>query len=254
MPAALRACRPHGIAYDEMETSFFLGRETLVPPSIRASAGGGASCSSRSRTRPRRPRPSSASRPTAPSSSATRSRSEDGQADARPAARPAQHAPSLRAPDRRPGRHRRHRRAGAHRLRLDRRHGARRPSPLRRIASRWAASRWAATSRSRSCAGRRTGRTAGPDRHPGRARHARSDGTAARLHRADARSAGSMACSPRCCRTLVHPSRLQDAGDASRSSTWPGKSAPTASCASSRRSWPGPTADRCWSTSRYRRS
>ena len=33
VPAALRACRPHGIAYDEMETSFFLGRETLVPPS-----------------------------------------------------------------------------------------------------------------------------------------------------------------------------------------------------------------------------
>ena len=31
IPAALRACRPHGIAYDEMETSFFLGRETLMP-------------------------------------------------------------------------------------------------------------------------------------------------------------------------------------------------------------------------------
>ena len=31
VPAALRTCRPHGIAYDEMETSFFLGRETLVP-------------------------------------------------------------------------------------------------------------------------------------------------------------------------------------------------------------------------------
>ncbi len=31
VPAALRSCRPHGIAYDEMETSFFLGRETLVP-------------------------------------------------------------------------------------------------------------------------------------------------------------------------------------------------------------------------------
>jgi KUP system potassium uptake protein len=31
VPAALRACRPQGIAYDEMETSFFLGRETLVP-------------------------------------------------------------------------------------------------------------------------------------------------------------------------------------------------------------------------------
>jgi KUP system potassium uptake protein len=31
VPAALRACRPHGIAYDEMETSFFLGRETLLP-------------------------------------------------------------------------------------------------------------------------------------------------------------------------------------------------------------------------------
>jgi KUP system potassium uptake protein len=31
IPDALRACRPHGIAYDEMETSFFLGRETLVP-------------------------------------------------------------------------------------------------------------------------------------------------------------------------------------------------------------------------------
>ena len=33
VPSALRACRPHGIAYDEMETSFFLGRETLVPAS-----------------------------------------------------------------------------------------------------------------------------------------------------------------------------------------------------------------------------
>ena len=31
VPEALRACRPHGIAYDEMETSFFLGRETLLP-------------------------------------------------------------------------------------------------------------------------------------------------------------------------------------------------------------------------------
>jgi KUP system potassium uptake protein len=31
VPAALRGCRPQGIAYDEMETSFFLGRETLVP-------------------------------------------------------------------------------------------------------------------------------------------------------------------------------------------------------------------------------
>ena len=31
VPAALRAYRPHGIAYDEMETSFFLGRETLIP-------------------------------------------------------------------------------------------------------------------------------------------------------------------------------------------------------------------------------
>ena len=38
VPAALRACRPHGIAYDEMETSFFLGRETLVPSS-RSSLG-----------------------------------------------------------------------------------------------------------------------------------------------------------------------------------------------------------------------
>ena len=34
VPAALRACRPHGIAYDEMETSFFLGRETLVPAQL----------------------------------------------------------------------------------------------------------------------------------------------------------------------------------------------------------------------------
>jgi KUP system potassium uptake protein len=31
VPAALRAARVHGIAYDEMQTSFFLGRETLVP-------------------------------------------------------------------------------------------------------------------------------------------------------------------------------------------------------------------------------
>ena len=48
VPAALRACRPHGIAYDEMETSFFLGRETLVPASIPSSADGGATGSSRS--------------------------------------------------------------------------------------------------------------------------------------------------------------------------------------------------------------
>ncbi len=76
VPAALRACRPHGIAYDEMETSFFLGRETLVP-------------STRSRLGPWRrdffislshtasaTKASSAFRPTAPSSSVTRSRSE----------------------------------------------------------------------------------------------------------------------------------------------------------------------------------
>jgi KUP system potassium uptake protein len=31
VPAALRAARVHGVAYDEMQTSFFLGRETLVP-------------------------------------------------------------------------------------------------------------------------------------------------------------------------------------------------------------------------------
>ncbi len=31
VPAALASCRPHGLAYDEMQTSFFLGRETLVP-------------------------------------------------------------------------------------------------------------------------------------------------------------------------------------------------------------------------------
>ena len=31
VPEALRVCRAHGIAYDEMETSFFLGRETLIP-------------------------------------------------------------------------------------------------------------------------------------------------------------------------------------------------------------------------------
>ena len=74
VPAALRACRPHGIAYDEMETSFFLGRETLVPASIPSSANGAATGSSRSPTRPRPPRPSSASRPTALSNWATRSR------------------------------------------------------------------------------------------------------------------------------------------------------------------------------------
>jgi KUP system potassium uptake protein len=33
VPAALRAARVHGLAYDEMQTSFFLGRETLVPSS-----------------------------------------------------------------------------------------------------------------------------------------------------------------------------------------------------------------------------
>jgi KUP system potassium uptake protein len=31
VPAALGRCRVHGLAYDEMQTSFFLGRESLVP-------------------------------------------------------------------------------------------------------------------------------------------------------------------------------------------------------------------------------
>ncbi len=31
VPAALARCRLHGLPYDEMQTSFFLGRETLVP-------------------------------------------------------------------------------------------------------------------------------------------------------------------------------------------------------------------------------
>jgi KUP system potassium uptake protein len=31
VPAALSRCRVHGLAYDEMQTSFFLGRESLVP-------------------------------------------------------------------------------------------------------------------------------------------------------------------------------------------------------------------------------
>ena len=76
VPAALRACRPHGIAYDEMETSFFLGRETLIPSQHSGSADGGATGSSRSPIRPREPRPSSASRQTALSNWATRSRSK----------------------------------------------------------------------------------------------------------------------------------------------------------------------------------
>jgi KUP system potassium uptake protein len=31
VPAALSKCRVHGLAYDEMQTSFFLGRESLIP-------------------------------------------------------------------------------------------------------------------------------------------------------------------------------------------------------------------------------
>jgi len=31
VPRALEKCRPHGLAIDMMETSFFLGRETLIP-------------------------------------------------------------------------------------------------------------------------------------------------------------------------------------------------------------------------------
>ena len=31
VPAALSKCRVHGLAYDEMQTSFFLGRESLLP-------------------------------------------------------------------------------------------------------------------------------------------------------------------------------------------------------------------------------
>ena len=55
VPAALRACRPHGIAYDEMETSFFLGRETLVPGQpFQARQMAARLCSSRSPTAPRR--------------------------------------------------------------------------------------------------------------------------------------------------------------------------------------------------------
>jgi KUP system potassium uptake protein len=31
VPRALEKCRAHGLAIDMMETSFFLGRETLIP-------------------------------------------------------------------------------------------------------------------------------------------------------------------------------------------------------------------------------
>jgi KUP system potassium uptake protein len=33
IPAALEQCAPHGLRYEPMETSFFLGRETIVPRS-----------------------------------------------------------------------------------------------------------------------------------------------------------------------------------------------------------------------------
>jgi hypothetical protein len=92
-PTCRRPCAPagpHGIAYDEMETSFFLGRETLVPSSRSSSAGGGATSSSRYPQRLGHQGRSSASRPTAPSSSATRSRCDDAPEAARPAAGPAQ--------------------------------------------------------------------------------------------------------------------------------------------------------------------
>jgi KUP system potassium uptake protein len=36
IPAALTMCEPFGIAYEPMETSFFLGRETIVPHHIPA--------------------------------------------------------------------------------------------------------------------------------------------------------------------------------------------------------------------------
>jgi KUP system potassium uptake protein len=38
VPAALAKCRAHGLSYDEMQTSFFLGRESLVP-AARSSLG-----------------------------------------------------------------------------------------------------------------------------------------------------------------------------------------------------------------------
>jgi KUP system potassium uptake protein len=38
VPAALFRCRQHGLSYDEMQTSFFLGRESLIP-AARSSLG-----------------------------------------------------------------------------------------------------------------------------------------------------------------------------------------------------------------------
>ena len=56
----------------------------------------------------------------------------------------------------------------------------------------------------------RAGRAAGADGHPGHARHAGGHGAPPRLDRADPASAASMACSPRCCRTIVHRRHLDD--------------------------------------------
>ncbi len=188
IPEALRACRPHGIAYDEMETSFFLGRETLVP-SQHSKLGRWrrdwfislSHSASATKTFFRIP-------PTALSNSATRSRSEAVRHvafSARPAAGPAQHAPRLRPSGRGAGRHRRlhHPRALAPRHdgghgRGDPRPGAADLRPLRLLDGR--------LRRLRDIPPRAAaGRTHCPDGHPGRPRFARDGGAAARLHRAD---------------------------------------------------------------------
>ena len=91
VPAALRACRPHGIAYDEMETSFFLGRETLVPASRSRLGRWRRDCSSISLSHSASATKAffRISRPTARSSSATRSRCDGAPNPLGPAARPA---------------------------------------------------------------------------------------------------------------------------------------------------------------------
>ena len=161
VPAALRACRPHGIAYDEMETSFFLGRETLVPePALQARQmaprlvhlavpfGLGDQDllphPAEPRYRTGQPDPG-LDRPDAPT-------------DARSAARPAQHAPGLRAPDRGPVRHRRRASCPSSGTTTRSRDDGRcRRLPPHRRPSRLAAFRWAATSPSRSCDARPSG-------------------------------------------------------------------------------------------------
>ena len=226
VPAALRACRPHGIAYDEMETSFFLGRETLVP----------AQRSPLGQMAPRLVHLALAlglgDQDLLPHPAEPRYRAgqpdpdlmigvTDGAPDARPAARPARTRAASSSP---------------------------RSTPFPTSSTVIVPELWHYDSiaamaeaalavapptlrprrlldgrlrRLRGHAPRaRTGRAAGADRHPGHARFGRGDGAPPRPASSRPRSAASMACSPRCCRRSCTAAHRRRRPSSSRSSTW----------------------------------